>query len=277
MQRREFLKLAGVTTFGLGLDATFPALGWAANRPTYGRVLTRTALHRHPNHAAPIPDYLWPDSLHRMLAVQGNWVQLAGGYSRAVCLQPCLPTQDDVVSAALPTWVEVRAPYAALRAWAAPDAPLTTRIGHGGVLWASESLHDRQGHRWLKLDEFGWVQAQHMQPSLPKERIPTATHAVLEGYGLTLYADEDILLSCVVARPTHLPQGEHIIIRKHPSYAHPQYPAAPWMLATDGGIVVHGVYWHHEFGRGAGTVQLSAIAAKVVVAALGVGTPLLIH
>ncbi len=64
-------------------------------------------------------------------------------------------------------WIEVVAPVAAVRQWCAPDAPLVTRIGHGGIVRVIDRLPGDT--LWYGIasetgDLLGWSQAAHWKP-----------------------------------------------------------------------------------------------------------------
>jgi len=251
--RRQFLQFAGVGFAAAGLELGLPAT------PAYGRMLSYN------------PPFL-PDSVQPILGYTAGWVRLTNGEIPETYIQPMLPMEAAPIKS-LPTWVEVAAPYAAARAWCAPDAPLVERLGHGAVLYADKILDDSAKQFWLRValrdEQSAWVQMAHLRQALLPS-VGLASGAVLEKNGqLTLYAAEKRLFTLAVGVSQNLPSGVYRILEKRPAQHTPTHSGVPWLLMANGGLALHGVHWHNDFATpAAASVELSAFAAKLLYASL---------
>lgn len=281
LNRRSFLKICGLT-LGTGSAAEVVKTALAEERAAYGRVLYQTSVYQRPSLQAATQGRYLPDSVQPMLERAGDWARLPDGYIPSEALQPMLAAHNRPITDEFPIWLEVSAPYAPLRAWCAPDAPLRGRLGHGAVMQGLRALVDQYGARWLGLDlggeQIGWVQATQMQAALLPD-LPAADHASLNGHKLTLYREGAAWLHLRVNRPAHLLSGTYQVIAKQAGYDNVNYTGIPWYLGarhtlTGAPLELHGVYWHNRFGTEAPSLELSILAAKALYALLEVGAPL---
>jgi hypothetical protein len=264
LNRREFLKLAGVTLTSATLPISFETF---ADAPQRGRILKYVAVRGWADFSAPVMGHVLPDSIQPILDVQEGWVRIPGGYVPIETLQPMIPVNAESIRK-LPAFVEVFAPSTSARAWCAFDAPLTSRIEHGTVLQATERLSDAHGAEWLQT-HYGWIQAAHLQPiNLPTDE--TDTSAELSGYTLTVSKRGDVLAHFTVNRPPSLRSGSYRIKeRKLENALH-------WSLYAASGVSLGGATWHNQFGvetQGTG-IELSVIAARALYGLLPPGSRL---
>ena len=122
--------------------------------------MQQVKLRSRPFQKASEGSALLPDSVHQIEAIRDGWVHLSSGYVPETAVQPMLNPHGILVDT-LPAWVEVIAPYAALRAYAAANAPLIARSDHGSVFYASKRIADQHGKTWLQVEygnQTGWVQ-----------------------------------------------------------------------------------------------------------------------
>jgi len=261
IKRRDFLKIGGVVLVSSGLaHPAFDAL--AAESETVnsqGRILTRTALREHPD--GQIIKMMMPDSVQKMLAYQDGWVRLPGGFVAEQDIQPMLDANHQPIDK-LPAWVEVIAPYAALRQWTQSEAPLMRRLGHGAVLQADRRLDDSAGRSWLRADG-GWLQIAHVQPVQIKDagaRLSAVidraeNHLILEHRGREV-------ARFAIARPQALTPGAYRITSRSPENL--------WRLETNGSFALTATTNHNHFGRiiNGEHVELSVIASKTIYSSL---------
>ncbi len=142
LSRRSFLQLVGASLAATALRPTSSLLA-AANTEAYlGRAFSALPIYTTRNATAAPIAHLWPDSVATILDRDDDWYQIAGGWVRRAGLQPMLPYAADTYRfvQAAPFWAEVAAPVAPVRAYCAADAPLVTRIGHGGVSQVIDTL-----------------------------------------------------------------------------------------------------------------------------------------
>lgn len=273
ISRRNFLKIAGVGAASLSLPLGLTT--HAAEAPAKGRILREVWGHAYPNAISTTTVRYLPDSVHPLLDYQAGWVKLPQGYIPETALQPMMPaetTPPEITS----VWAEVTAPYAAVRAYAAGNAPVIERLGHGAVFEVAHILADAAGQSWLRIDlptQSGWIHAQETQIA-PVSAATTPHHATLQHGTLTIWKNEHPLLSLVATTTPH--PGTFTITHRYPYQHLEAHPAAPWVLETDQGALIHGVYWHNDFGRSTSNVELSAIGAKMLFSYMTEGSQLII-
>jgi len=280
VSRRDFLKIAGITTTLAAMPTAISAI--LASAGTHGRMLHLTDLYERPALDAKIAGQYLPDSIQPILAYRDGWVRLRHGFAPETNIQPMLTARTTRVDR-IPAVVEVIAPYAAVRRWCAADAPLVARPGHGAVLEAVSALDDRYGDRWLQvaLSEAsnGWIQAQQVQPVEPIPASRQAYHARIENHRLTLLSENHDIAQFALACPPDIPTGEHRVIQRIPAFHRADYSGIPWRLETNRGLVVHGAYWHNQFAcrnSESMTAELSVIAARSVYMLLSEGSSIFV-
>ena len=164
VSRRQFLQLAGITVLGhsVGFEITDPLESY------YGRALEAAPVFRQPRPDAAQVTSLWPDSVVAITPAKGPWYHASEGYVPWAYLQPIRhqPSYPVQRPPSLPFWAEVRAPVAVIRQWCAPEAPLVTRIGYGGVMHVVDYLPGATD--WFGVANAdgtftGWSQALHWQ------------------------------------------------------------------------------------------------------------------
>ncbi len=284
VSRRDFLKISGITL----LNAAFPALlpGLLPGEPEspiqpQGRALAALPLRGSPRQAAPIISHLFPDSILPLLEKQGEWYRVPQGYVPCAGVQPLLPAAYS--SAAAPTggdWVTVIAPAASVRRWAAADAPLITRVGHGGILQLTDMLPaTRQEQAWYALanehgQRLGWSQAAYWRVcAVPPLRPVPGMQITLDRalHLLTVYRANEVVLTAPAALGDQVTPNTYTLGTRTPTASWLPIESAgatlygmPYCLAFNGGIVVVGAYWHHLFGAAASgpAVQLSPLLAR---------------
>ncbi len=260
LSRRRFLQFAGLSMVRLRLN-------WLKLTPEslMGRALGPVELYSRPADNASIISTLWPDSVHKIVPL-GDWLRVEDGFAPITAFQPMMANESVIVIERLPAWVEVIAPYVAVRQYCAGDAPIYTRVGHGGVLYIDKRLQGAQD--WLHVPQLdGWLQAHHVRLArfLPDIHHSGPPRVVLNnGHLEAREGDQTVLrLKCRVS--SHLP-SELTIIDQRPSDRDGEYYGVPWIL--DGGKVrISGVYWHHELaGESAPSdrIELSVIGARAL-------------
>lgn len=260
LSRRTFLQFTSLSLIGL-------QTGWSIHTeaPMIARALTVVPVHRQPNTSASVIETLWPNSVYQVVP-SGNWLQVRDGFAPVTAFQPMMPPDPKALITTLPTWVEVTAPYVAIRKYCAGDAPLVEQVGHGGVLFADQALDD-----WLHVDA-GWIQAQHVQSANPVAVHHPATRPLLtirNGH-LEAYEDEQLVLRSICCHPDHLPHIDDIISQT-PGTANDQHLGVPWAI-NGKWVTIHGVYWHNDFRGATDTIELPVIAARTLYSwVLGAG------
>lgn len=258
LTRRDFLKLVGVSVSG----AWVPTLlqGDTVIPSGVGRLFDPTVRYARPDAASATATTLWPDSVHRILGVVGDWVHIDGGYVPKTAIQPMLQAAEPSPTIIKqPTWVEVIAPSVAVRAYADAGAPLCCTVGHGGLLLVDHSFADDRGVWWLRSTQ-GWLQAAHVQLvtdiavagsaiQITLDHTHHSTIVRLNGQPVTLAAcfpPETVAATTIEALPL---QSQH-----------------PWAMQLDNRTLLHGTFRHNSHGMGlhapSGRVELSIVAAR---------------
>jgi len=256
ISRRQFLSLAGVTLLG---SASKSVLGNDVGIPEYyGRALRVLSVHDAPHLQAPVVQYLWPDSALQLLEWNGEWLRIPEGFVEQALVQPMLPYKPQVgfTQPNLPQWLEVAAPIAPVHAWCAANAPLVTRIGHGGVLKAVDALPTG----WYAVEScenklLGWTQAIFWQP-IPEDSLdfPNAHFEIsLSKHSLDVFDENRQVLSTPVATGQGLESGVYLV--KQRQFGGLQQViegktmhGVPWRIVF-GDYQITGAYWHNTFGR----------------------------
>jgi hypothetical protein len=271
--RRQFLTIAGITLLGLKPEALLAsALDFSAQ---YGRALDTLLVRTAPQIQSSVIKHIWADSILRLLSVKDDWLQIADGYVERSTVQMMLPyTPEQMLTLPqVPFWAEVAAPVAAVRAWCAADAPLITRIGHGGVLRVTDALPNA----WYAVESdqgthLGWTQAILWQ-AVPSD-VPDLSNARLEinlsKHELYIYDDDHRVMSTPIATGQALQTGVYKVQRRQTGATHydavnSAFYGTPWRIGFDE-YELAGAYWHNQFGKShtGTTVQMSPIAARWV-------------
>jgi hypothetical protein len=273
LSRRDFLKAFGISAGAAAapwgaLQALAAGSSLAAGTPAlWGRALWD----------APVTDgfgqavrLVLPDEVTPLRPWSATHVQLADGRVAREALQPIArPARWAVPNA--PGWVQVAAPYAALRRWCAPDAPLAARPGWGAVLNAVAIL-PVDGRDWLGLrlgDTLVWSLAAAWRAVPVVEPEAGDALVLVERRARRVQAVQNgvALWSAEAAIPDSLAAGDYPLVGRAPSDSTVQ-PGAPWALDF-GAWRATGAYWHNSFAAAsyappAGLVELPVLAAEAL-------------
>jgi len=240
-----------------------------------GRALAATPVLRSPNTA--VIAHLWPDSVVPIQAsTTDGWYKLAEGYVLKSALQP-MALAETPPQVEQPTfWAEVTAPAAAVRQFCAVDAPLVTRIGHGGVAQVIDLLPGEPS--WYGVaDEngalLGWTQTVHWRRV---EDIHDAAPYHLEidqqRQILTIYQNQIAGLRAPISIGKPLTPGIYPLQRgSMGSGISENFHGVPWQIHIGGGYNLNGVYWHNQFGSAmpGSAVQVTPILARWLYQSIG--------
>ncbi|MBL8147682.1 MAG: hypothetical protein JNL34_14990, partial [Anaerolineae bacterium] len=249
ISRRAFLQALGISAAATAAPWTVfhaPGMGTAAegSYPLWGRALE----------TVPITDgwgstvrVLLPDAVTPITPLDAAMVRLPGGYAARRAFQP-VARLAEWAAPTVPGWVQVAAPYAALRAWCAPDAPLAARPGWGGVLYAADGLMV-DGMEWLGLGSgenamIGWSPAAAWTPAGTAVQHGSSVLLVVEREErrIRVLRDGTALWEADAALPAELPAGEYALAGRNPVDLNAQ-TGAPWALDF-GAWRTYGAYWH---------------------------------
>ena len=252
LSRRQFLQLTGIAVLGRAVGlAEIPILSAA-----HGRALLAAPVRLQPQHTAPISHHLWPDTVLPITALPGAWYQTSEGYIEKIHVQPMMTGASFSQSPSTsqpPFWAEVSAPVATIREWCAADAPLITRIGHGGVMQVIDQLPgdplwygvaDEQGNL------LGWTQASGWQPvNMGHTEMPLEIQIDQQSQHLRVISDSAPLVQAAMSTGQPLTPGVYpIACSSMAGTQQGDYYGAAWQLQFGGEQSLTGVYWHNQFG-----------------------------
>ena len=274
LSRRQFLQFSGVVALRHALKFDIP------DTPHYARAFAATPIHQTPD--GPISGHLWPDSISRLLSVDDHWYQIEQGFVKRTELQPISydPLESSPSLVQPLTWVTPYIPCAVIREWCAPDAPLVTRIGHGGVMAVVDYLPgdpDWYAMGYADGEPIGWSQALHWRALQPQNKNLDDLHLVVKNPELTIYRHGYALSQTRIA--THaeaLPFGDYAVTRSQPGGPLAGYEGVPWLFNIGNQMTLGGVYWHNNFGQQevGPTIQTIPVVAQWLYTHVGQDTHL---
>jgi hypothetical protein len=269
--RRQFLQLAGVALAGSQIDLTRFFQPAPQNVPVthLGRALAVAPVHRTPN--GGIIAHLWPDSVLPIQASKGAWFKLAQGYVLKTALQP-MALYDAPAQVEKPTfWAEVAGPVAAIRQWCAADAPLVTRIGHGGVAQVIDLL-PAEPISWYGIaaengDLLGWTQTTRWRRVISESTDISSFSLEIDQQhqNLSVYQNQTAILNAPISIGQTLTPGKYALQRgQMSSTLNGEFHGVPWQIRIGDVYNLNGVYWHNQFGTAAPgpAVQMTPIMAR---------------
>ena len=259
--RRSFLQLVGASLAATTLRPT-PLLA-VINTETYqGRALSALPIYATRNVNTQPTAHLWPDGVTTILDSDDDWYQIPGGWVRREGLQPILSYDASAYRFIqnVPFWAEVAAPVAPVRAYCAADAPLVTRIGHGGVSQVIDTLPDEPNGWYGIADQaggmLGWTQGVFWRP-VQAEINDGKDHRLLidrKRRLMTAYEGARTILEAPFSDGTELQSGEfstrHGAIGGLQWQGDKSYQGVGWQMLFGDGQMIAGVYWHNRFGHG---------------------------
>jgi hypothetical protein len=175
-----------------------------------------------------------------------------------------------------------------VRQYCAADAPLVTRIGHGGAAQIIDVMPDTKGRAaWYgAADEsgklLGWTQAVYWQ-SIEMEPTPGKTNSLYvnarEQY-LMAYQDGKAVLQAPCSTQPDLKSGVYSVQErqigstKQMTALGDTFHGVPWRTTFDQDHAVVGVYWHNNFGvaNPGPAIQVTPLLARWLYGWLNTGS-----
>ena len=286
--RRTFLKWAGVALASTSLRPAFAFMSELPAASGWGRALTALSVYRYRHADAPIVTRLWPDSVIPLRDMDEDWYWVEGGYVRREQVQPITLYQleDCCFRPEYPFWAEVAGPVASVRTFCAADAPLVTRIGHGGVMQVEDGLPG-EPYGWYKIADatgmfLGWTQASHWRPVEVELSIADERLVVIDCRASSLIAYEagQLVLQVAYAAGSELRVGTYYAERLQPGGGRwdedDVYHGLPWQMRFSDNQLITGAYWHNRFGQPVlgPAVQLPPVMARWLYGFVGTQTPI---
>ncbi len=284
LSRRSFLQLVGASLGATALRPTFSLLA-AVNSDGYqGRALSALPIYARQDAVGTPIGHLWPDSITTILDSDDDWYQVMGGWVRRDGLQPMLAYHSDAYQFIqdAPFWAEVAAPVAPVRTYCSADAPLVTRIGHGGVSQVIDSLPGEPKGWYGIADQngelLGWTQGIFWRRL--EVEISDGNNRVLqlnrEHRLMTAYEGTRLILEVPFSDGLGLQVGDFWTRRGVIGGLQwddgKWYEGVSWQTIFGNGQTIAGVYWHNRFGHtenGGPAVQITPLLARWLYGWLG--------
>jgi hypothetical protein len=288
--RRDFLKITGITLAASQINI-FPNFQGSFLQNMYqGRALSAAPIYSALNSSSEIVATLWPDSVSHIRTIHENWYRLSSGYVERSELQPMFVQEQpaDFQIPTFPFWAEVAGPVAPIREHCAANAPLITRIGHGGVAQVIDYLPG-EPNGWYGIGNdvgnlMGWTQAIHWTPLVETSYSGNETTIRIDVAGQTLSVEQNGLIAlyapCSVDPGTKA--GTYVLELQKPGGTHRTaeavFQGVPWQLNFGADTTLTGVYWHNQFGKAlpGPAVQVSPLLARWLYQAMNTGDQMVV-
>jgi hypothetical protein len=272
LTRRTFLQLLGISASASLL--THMGINLAESEtPQIGRTLRTTKVAACPELISH--SHLLPDQIVTILSEANGWYQIPQGYVSRTDIQPMQPfTPQSFEKFSTAYWAEVVGSIASVRAHCAADAPLITRIGHGGVVQIVDALPG-EPLGWYQLADqdgvvLGWSQAPvWRRVDVPQHNTTLELHIVIHRGGwLSVQTSQSDVLNIPFSSGMEMPPGIYTVHQQRIGGA---YSSADQTRSGVGWKTVFGAdhrivaaYWHNAFGTAqpGDAVQLPPIVAR---------------
>lgn len=284
LSRRSFLQLVGASLVAVGVRPASRMLAAFDDSAYQGRAFGALPVYATRDAAREPIRYLWPDSTTTIRDRIDGWYQIADGWVQREGLQPMVaydPSRYEFVGG-VPFWGEVAAPIASVRSHCAADAPLVSRIGHGGVAQVIDALPGEPNGWYGIADEqgdlLGWTQGIFWRPlALEVENASGRMLRVDRSAGLlTAVEGKQSALVVPFSSGQGLDKGTFPALRGEIGgrrwFGDKTYDAVPWSIGFGEGRSLAGVYWHNQFGsayQDGPTVQVTPLIARWLYGWLG--------
>lgn len=281
LSRRSFLQLVGASVAATTLRPVHGLMAGANDNTYQGRALKAMPVFATPQMTNSPIARLWPDSITAIVDQQVDWYQISSGWVQRDGIQLMLPynPQAYTFNHTAPFWAEVAAPAASIRAYCAADAPLVTRIGHGGVLRVIDALPG-EPNGWYGVADahgvlMGWTQGVFWRPIEFEDEAREAhtLHFNQRHYLMSAYDGDELVLEAPFSSVATLAKGKFQSRRGAMGGASiSDYQGVPWQTVFGNGQTIAGAYWHNRFGQaveGGTAIQLTPLLARWVYGWLG--------
>lgn len=277
LSRRQFLQAAKIALAAAHLPPLYLTRAVStvhSFEPLYGRALSTVPVYAAPQTSAALLTTLWSDTVVPILSTSGAWYRLPDGYVQRELLQPMLSPAQTVHSENTPPfWGEVTGAVAIIRTWCAANAPIVSRVGHGGVLYVADRL-PLDGVNWYGVassesgDLLGWSQAASWTAAPVDQMTPNINLIIdRQAQQLTAFDPEQPILTAPIAARQMLVSGAYAVTGR--GFTIPQaleHPGTPWALTFGANQHLSGAYWHNRFGSAPAETDTGGAAIEVAPA-----------
>lgn len=271
LSRRSFLKLSGIAVSAAAIQPLQPLLRIEQQSQQLGRALSALPIYRSPNFDTPLITRRWPDSIVTIHEAHQNWYRIDEGYVPRIEVQPMNPSTNHYLAIPdAPFWAEVSGPVAIVRQHCAANAPLVTRIGHGGVAQVIDRLPDTPSNWYALADEtgqlLGWSQSNMWQPVQADifDSADRSLHIDTQTQQITAFENDEPILQAPASLSDILlgtyQWREHLLgglkIEEHHGVS--------WVTRFGSNFTIAGIYWHNRFGESVPgpSVQVTPLLAR---------------
>lgn len=278
LSRRQFLQVFGISIGSLAL--TKADLAYLAPKPPLysdpiqGRTLVPTTVITTTGLKS-----LWADSIIPIYGTLNDHYQTDKGSILRRHVQPMNPLLpfDVTIPKTIPFDAEVAAPTATIHQYADINAPIVTRIGHGGIMTILDTLENTRSGWWYQVGNanqiLGWTQGLHwrelnIQP-ITKNDLKLAIHRTQKK--LAIIKDQRSIMEMDILLPDNLSAGAFkgwkrnlsgSVVSNEGQSLH----GVPYHFATSipEASQLYSVYWHNHFGDNhhLPTIELNVISGK---------------
>lgn len=212
-------------------------------------------------------------------AINRRWYETDHGYIHSSNVQPVLNITHEPQTVTQPIVGEVTIPFVDALTRPQTNAGLAYRLYFSSTHWVYQTVTDNDGATWYEIRSDRYNRS-YFVPTAAIRLVPAAEFAPISPQ----VTDKRILIDTTVETITALengrpvfttrissggsfgegkdfrtPLGDYQIDRKRPSRhmaagdgaADDAYdlPGVPWVSYFNGGIAIHGTYWHNDYGR----------------------------
>lgn len=271
--RRSFLKLSGIALSATALQPLQSLRLLEEQTHHQGRALAALPVYQKADFNAPVIAHRWPDSVVTILEDQQAWYRIEDGFVPRAEVQPILaiPANANLNIPNEPFWAEVVGTVAVIRQHCAANAPLVTRIGHGGVAQVIDRLPGTPSNWYAIADSkgglLGWTQSSVWHPVQQAEF--NAADRLLQidtqAQQITAFENDAVMLQAPASLNGVIASGTyHWQEQQMGGYQADAYHGVPWVTRFGSNYTITGIYWHNRFGESipGPTVQLTPLLAR---------------
>ncbi len=286
LSRREFLRLSSISILGIRFNAYAqnqrPARFWGRVIFVYATIYSRPSVFAatgiiHPPETV-LPIYSEVEGEDES-AYNKRWYETDNGFIHSSNVQPVLNIVNKPQAIASPVLGEVTIPFVDALTRPQPKAAVSYRFYFSSTHWVQRAIADGDGNIWYEVRDDRTERAYFVPATalriIPASELTPLSPAVTEkqihidttAETITAFESERSVFTTRISsggmfgegKDFRTPLGDYVIDRKRPSrhmaagdgVADDAYdlPGVPWVSYFNGGIAIHGTYWHNDFGR----------------------------
>ncbi len=234
------------------------------------------------NYQAIVPIYAKTQS-HETGTQNPTWYQTSDGYIHSSNVQPVQDQPNRPIDVSAPHPGQVTIPFVDAYTQPQLSSHVLYRLYYSSIHWIQRLVRDSSGQAWYEL----WddrINSSYYAPTRALRIIPASEFAPIApdiaDKRIEIDTTAEALTALENGQPVYrarissggkfsgpggtvkdfrTPLGNHVIDRKRPSRhmaagdgaADDAYdlPGVPWVCYFNGGMAIHGTYWHNDYGR----------------------------